>query len=464
MLIVAASLALIVFVYVSNRIDPVELAAPTPSHGATAGNRRTEADAAPPIPPFKALQIEKARAAAKEELGRFVELELRLEQEMNSGAWATEELAAIKDRANRADQLFLADDFDAALTEYAAAVADFEALLERGAALVASNMEAGQRALEARDARAAAAAFERTLQVMPSHAPARLGLNRAERLPEVIELLREFDRAELREDHDAAADYLRRVRAVDSLTTGLAERFARVERALSERTYRENLSRGFAALEAGDFAGANAAFDAILVEDPGDAMALSGRQQTERARALARINQLREAALEHEHAEEWDEALAAYDEVLAIDSSIEFARDGKVRARRQSSLVQSIEQVLGDPASLSSDEQLAKGQKILRDAQAETDVGDAFGARRDRLQRLLAAYETPIPLVLLSDAETEVTIVRIGVLGAFERREVMLRPGRYIITGSRDGCRDVRKEIILGPETAPIEILCQERI
>lgn len=467
LLVALASSAWFLFTYLSNRIDPVEMATmPTAPSSPTssARDRGTATQSVTPIGPFEGLQLEKARTAAKQELSRFVELELRLEEEMNSGAWATEELVAIKDKANQADQLFITSDYEAALAEYGAAVSDFEALLQRGADIVASSVEAGGRALETRDAEAAAAAFGDALEIMPNHPPALAGSTRAARLPEIIELLREFDRAELREDYRAAQDHLLRIQTLDPLTTGLAERFARIERALSEIEYRDNLSRGFAALEAGSFDAADAAFESVLAEHPTDAVALSGQQQTQRARTLARIDQLHKTAREHEHGENWEEALATYDEVLAIDPSIKFARDGKVRAHRQSSLIQSMERVLGDPAALSSDDELAKARVLLADAQAETVISESFTKRRDRLRQLLTEYATPVPLVLVSDAETEVTIVRIGILGTFDRREVMLRPGRYIITGSRDGCRDVRKEIILGPQTAPVEIRCQERI
>ena len=56
------------------------------------------------------------------------------------------------------------------------------------------------------------------------------------------------------------------------------------------------------------------------------------------------------------------------------------------------------------------------------------------------------------------------TIYKVGRLGAFERRELNLRPGRYTIVGSRDGCRDVRKEIVLSPDMAPVAVRCEERI
>lgn len=68
-------------------------------------------------------------------------------------------------------------------------------------------------------------------------------------------------------------------------------------------------------------------------------------------------------------------------------------------------------------------------------------------------------------LLIESDNQTEVTIYHVGRLGAFEQKQISLRPGRYTVTGSRAGYRDVRKVISLGPaSTASVSIRCEERI
>ena len=68
-----------------------------------------------------------------------------------------------------------------------------------------------------------------------------------------------------------------------------------------------------------------------------------------------------------------------------------------------------------------------------------------------RLELLLPTYNQPVMLALESDNATEVAIQRVGFLGAFDRREVTLKPGRYTVTGKRSGFRDVRREITVAP-------------
>ena len=67
---------------------------------------------------------------------------------------------------------------------------------------------------------------------------------------------------------------------------------------------------------------------------------------------------------------------------------------------------------------------------------------------------------------LISDNVTEVSIYKVGRLGNFMRKEINLRPGTYVIVGSRPGFRDVRVEFRVAPEIViePVIVQCEEPI
>ena len=79
---------------------------------------------------------------------------------------------------------------------------------------------------------------------------------------------------------------------------------------------------------------------------------------------------------------------------------------------------------------------------------------------------LIGAAEQPVRLALQSDSVTEVTIYRVGKLGAFERREMDLLPGKYTVVGTRAGFRDVRRDLTIlpGQAPAPVVIRCEDPI
>jgi len=92
--------------------------------------------------------------------------------------------------------------------------------------------------------------------------------------------------------------------------------------------------------------------------------------------------------------------------------------------------------------------------------------GPVIRSQVQRLELLLPTFNQPVMLALESDNATEVAIQRVGFFGAFERREVTLKPGKYTVTGKRAGFRDVRREITVAPGQGEqtIVIRCLEPI
>jgi len=448
---------------------PDRVAPPTPAAPANvAAGAPPRSDPGPAsediVPPFRAEQIALAREQAREKLRDFVDLQLTLESDFNIAAWGADELAQIKDRANTADALFIEEQFDAAIDEYAGALVDLQALAAKGETLFEEAVAAGLTALAARDAEAASTAFDRALAMRPEDERAKAGAERAAKLPGIIAELREAERAILREEYDTAYHHVAEARRLDPDTTGLDELSSRISSARTAKRRDAQLSSAFAALTAGRHEAALDAFDKVLKEDPANATALAGRQQTVQAQTLAEIDNLHATALAATQAEDWEAALESYDAVLAIDSSLQFARDGKALIRERVMLIRAMDTVLADPGRLSSDTEFAAAKETLRLAGEQADAGGAFSRRLAEFRDLVAQGAEPVPLVLVSDNATEVTIHKVGALGAFERHELALRPGRYVIVGSQVGCRDVRKEIVLSSGMAPVDIRCAERI
>ncbi len=431
-----------------------------PAQDATAPARSSE----PGTPPFRQLELERAEAQAREALGHFVELQSALEEDMNVEAWGGPALAAVLDRATAADRLFLEGDYEEALVEYAGALADLEAVRERGETLYRDAIGRGRAALDERRPDAAAVAFEEALAIHPDSVEGRAGQARAERQPEVLDLLREAERARLRGAPREAIGFLEQARSLDRLTAGIDTALAEVRAEIVREAHRQRLSRGFTALEQGDFDAAEAVFADILAERPDDAAAQAGLVQTERERTMSRIDRLHAEAREREDAGEWEAALTAFEEALRIDPNLQFARDGRMRLRRRAQAVQEMRDYLADPAALSEDAVFAQARTLLERARADAGAGGAYRDTVEEFAALLSRAGVPVELVLVSDNATEVTVYRVGRLGSFERRALQLRPGRYTIVGSRAGCRDVRKEIVLDAGTAPVTIRCEERI
>ena len=458
-MLVLGALVIFVFLFLPDRVvDPVAPKRQAVEQG------RTPTPPADSVAPFEAADLARAREQAEAKLAEFFALEGQLREQFNVTAWGADDLETAKNRANAGDQMFMEGRYRESLDEYGGAVDDMAALADKGRALFRSAMEEGQAALAELDSDGAVKAFDEALTVRPNNAEATAGRDRASVLPDLVELLRQSERAILRGEYADADRYLARVRALDPATPGLRERIAKVAEARATQVRRASLSEGFGALERGEHDKAIDAFDRVLEADPADPDGLAGLQQAKQARLLAEIDRLREVAEKHESRDEWSGALTAYDAILGIDPSLRFARDGKARIGAQIALIESMQRFIDDPGLLSDDNEFARATKVLAEANASASDGPLFRTQLDALGAIVERGATPVPLVIDSDNETEILIQKVGTFGPFLRHELKLRPGRYVIVGSRDGYRDVRDEILLQADSEPVEIRCTEPI
>ncbi len=245
------------------------------------------------------------------------------------------------------------------------------------------------------------------------------------------------------------------------------------ERALAEVTaelansrFDRLLSQGYAAIADEDYDDAETAFRAALAIQPRSDAARDGLAQAEQGQKLDAIALSEIRALAFERRELWDEAIARYEAALVTDASLQFAIEGIERAQARADLDNKLENLIANPNLLLTDTVLADAEALLAQAQSIPEPGMRIQSQLERLGSFVRAAKTPVPVELHSDAMTQVTVYRIGNLGAFDMRTVELRPGTYTAIGSRDGYRDVRTSftVLPGRAMAPISIVCVEPI
>jgi len=184
-------------------------------------------------------------------------------------------------------------------------------------------------------------------------------------------------------------------------------------------------------------------------------------------RRSAEIERWSGAARVAEAGEHWTTAAEAWRGVLAEQAAAPAALAGLQRATARAELAARLEQFLADPFSLTQQNVFAAAQATLADARAAPAPAEALRARADALAAALALASTPVAVAFESDGRTEVVVHRVGRLGAFERRTLELKPGRYTAVGSRPGYRDVRREFTVEmgrPMPAPIIVRSEEPI
>jgi tetratricopeptide (TPR) repeat protein len=167
-----------------------------------------------------------------------------------------------------------------------------------------------------------------------------------------------------------------------------------------------------------------------------------------------------------EQQERWHDAEREYAAALALDPALRFARTGRERSAARAALHDELEYHIAHPDRLSDDKVLEEARTALAEARDIEPTPQKLRRQMNRLQSAIEVATTPVRVLLVSDGLTNVVVYRVGRLGTFERRTLDLRPGTYTVVGTREGYRDVRRQLVVVAEgeSKPLTVRCEEEI
>jgi tetratricopeptide (TPR) repeat protein len=423
------------------------------------------ATAAPQPPPLSDEERAKLEADAEAVLADLLPQQQQLEQR-SAASWGGDQWDEYQNVSTRGDDAYLAEDFGTAADAYRQAIALGERLLARSDEIAAAALTAGRQAIEAGQPDLAAEQFDIVLSIDPDNEAAQAGRARAEKLPDVLAAVQSADALHRQHELEAAADAYRKALSLDPNWTPAAKGLTAVTSEIADARFERLMSQGTAALGDEDYDAAKQHFEAALKLRPGSAEARDGLMQADEGAKLDEIALAQARALAFERRELWDRAIEQYEAALAIDPSLQFARDGRDRARARADLDAKLSHLIDNPRLLFDDAVLADARTLLAEAREKAEPDTRIAGQAERLNRLIGLATTPVAVQLRSDDMTEVTLYKVGELGSFVQKEVKIRPGTYVALGSRDGYRDVRKTftVLPGRDPPPIEVICMEPI
>ncbi len=408
---------------------------------------------------------ERARFNAEMILGELLS-NLETLKQRGVERWAAAAYRRAEEFYAAGDKAYLERDFRAAERNYLDAISILEPLFDRIEPEFEKALDAARGAFEAQDWPEALRLYELAVAITPGHPDAAAGLERTRNLDDVLRLVDRGLAYEEDMELEAAEASFARAAAIDPLWEPAQEGVRRVQATRTKMAFDARMSEGFDALAAGDFLSARAAFrtaQKLMPESPEPA---DGLLQVDQGLRLESISALEREARALERDEHWEAAATTYEEILKIDANLAFAIDGLANARRMAGLHATLDEYMGDPDSLSNPSVMQKATTLLVDITRMGDIGPRLAGQRDELSQLLKRAATPVPVELVSDNLTQVSVYKVGVLGRFNSTELALRPGTYVAVGVRPGFRDVRLEFRVAPELdmQPVVVRCEEPI
>ena len=263
----------------------------------------------------------------------------------------------------------------------------------------------------------------------------------------------------------AHADYQEALR-LDAESKEARQAVARVKSQIRDAEFQLLMSEGLTALHQNDYQLARAKLLKAKSFRPESREVKDALAQVDQSIRLASIETYRQTATAAERAENWQQALDAYLQVLKIDANVLFAARGKERAQDRIRIDKRINFFLQQPATLESDQQLENAIALIEEIEEIEPKGPQLKERFGRLVRIVGAAQIPLKIIIESDTFTDVAVYKVGKIGRFETRELSLRPGTYTIVGTRDGYQDVRKKLIIKPgqRSLRVTIRCEVKI
>jgi hypothetical protein len=233
-----------------------------------------------------------------------------------------------------------------------------------------------------------------------------------------------------------------------------------------EELFHRHLSNGLTAYHEKNFAHAKSELTKAQELKPNTQVVTEALAQVEAAIRLQSIGDLKARAAEAEVLEEWGKALDLYGAALKIEATLQFAAQGRERTLERMEIDKRLQFYLQKPEALESDEYLPRASELLKRTEGIEPKGPRLNSQVEAFTQLIKEAESQTRVTLLSDGLTEVSVYRVGRLGRFSAHELLLRPGRYTIVGTRDGYKDVRQEISVKPGGASLQvnIVCREKV
>jgi hypothetical protein len=328
-----------------------------------------KAMAAPEVLPETAPDPAKIAAEKKEAEKKLAEF-MQLIQELDAkgvSQWGNQAYVEMIQLSEEADRLLLESDYAAAAVKYAAAAASAQTLVDQIEPVLKQLLAEGQMALDEGNGELSQQKFTIALMIDPDNRLARHSLQRAKNLDAVMQLLESGDRHEKAgKIAFAHADYQEALR-LDAESKEARQAVARVKSQIRDAEFQLLMSEGLTALHQNDYQLARAKLLKAKSFRPESREVKDALAQVDQSIRLASIETYRQTATAAERAENWQQALDAYLQVLKIDANVLFAARGKERAQDRIRIDKRINFFLQQPATLESDQQLENAIALIEE-------------------------------------------------------------------------------------------------
>jgi len=325
---------------------------------------------------------------------------------------------------------------------------------------VTQNAALGHRQIAQGKGDEAIQSFSNVLKYQPDNEDAIKQIERAKVAGQVYAFLVTAKQQEKREELEEALTSYQKAFEID-------DRSAKAQQGIS-RTRREIEIRDFtAAFNAAQEQEANNKYlDAI--ESYKAALAIFPTR-TDLQDAIIRVGQNKRqndivtmvtAAYDFEREYDWESARSLYKELDAMEPELKEAKDGLLRTGKMIRNIMRYEKLLDIAVQEAQVDEYQISIRTFDQAMKAKPAYLALSEEGERLRRFLQLQSTPIPLTVVSDDSTWVSIQGPTTRKPrkFKEETFQILPGKYVITGRKRGYGDVTRQLNIRGGQAPVTL------
>ena len=188
------------------------------------------------------------------------------------------------------------------------------------------------------------------------------------------------------------------------------------------------------------------------------------------------INSLTKKAAKQEFLENWYNALNYYNKIIKIDAHINSILVKYQRTQLYLKLNKILDKIVSKPQRLQNDIVFNQAKKSLNSIKDKINnpISGLYPLQKtpklvkkiNETEKIIKKASTLVIVSIISDNLTDIMIYKRAHPGLLMEEKLKLRPGKYIIKGSRDGYKDIKEDLIIHPadQNRSITIICREAI
>jgi len=308
--------------------------------------------------------------------------------------------------------------------------------------------------------------IEKALLVNPQSPEALEVQQKIEKLPYILPLLNGAQVARAENDLEKEYTFLQQILEIAPERDAVRERMLALAELIKAQKFDANISSGFAAVKKGQAKEARLHYLEAKKIDPNrsELSVLVNQLLTleKKLRAQQAIKQAEQAV----RRDDWQQVKIYFAKAAKDAPDNKTVTEGLKRADHVLGILARLSQYINDPYRLRYAEVRKEAEHIL--VQAKSASGYSFSIKRqsEQLAELIVKVNRLIPVAVISDNKTYVSVRSVGKVGVISQKNIQLKPGNYTFEGARKGFKSKLVQVFIPYDQSDfkVRVICDEPI